>query len=155
MQGQGTPVYSFLDTYASITGPGGSVQLASGSGAAEEGITIEPIEDNVATQYGADGSWAHSLNPVKAYRVTCRLLKTSPTNALLDSMYALQKTSSLLTGQNKFNLNNVSSGDVFTGQGGAFGKHPANSYAKVAGMIDWEFIVGSGDWMLGGGLLPV
>jgi hypothetical protein len=149
---QGLPVYSFVDTYASITGPGGSVQLASGAGAAEEGISIEPIEDNVSTHFGADGSWAHSLNPVKGYRITVRLLKTSPTNALLDAMYALQKTSSLLTGQNFFQLNNVTSGDVLTGQGVAFTKHPGNTFAKVAGMLDWEFTAGALDSVLGAGV---
>jgi hypothetical protein len=148
----GLPVYSFIDTYADLAGPGGDIQLASGAGAAEEGITIEPIEDNVSTQYGADGSWSHSLNPVKAFRITARILKTSPTNALLDAMYALQKTSSLLTGQNFFHLRNISSGDVITASGVAFAKHPGNTYAKVAGMLDWEFIAGTLDSVLGAGV---
>ena len=135
----GLPVFSFLDTYATLAGPGGVAQLANGSGAAEEGVTFEPLEDNVATQYGADGSWAHSLIAPKPFRFTVRLLKTSPLNALLDAMYSLQKTSSLFTGQNFLQLTNLVSGDTYTCQGVAFTKFPSNSYAKVAGMIDWEF----------------
>lgn len=148
----GLPVYSFLDTHATLTGPGGSVSLGAGSGAADEGITIEPLEDNVSTQYGADGSWAHSLNPVKAHRITVRLLKTSPINALLDAMYAYQKTSALVTGQNFLQITNFISGDTYTCQGVAFTKHPSNTYAKVAGLIDWEFTAGTVDSKLGNGI---
>lgn len=149
---QGLPVYSFTDTQATLTGPGGLIQLGNGGGAAEEGITIEPIEENVSMQVGADGSWAHSLIASKAHRITVRLLKTSPTNAQLDAMYALQKTSALLTGQNFMQITNTVSGDTYTCQGVAFAKHPSNSYAKIAGMIDWEFIAGQVDSKLGAGI---
>ena len=35
--------YSFLDVKASLVGPGGSISLGSGSGNAEEGISVEPV----------------------------------------------------------------------------------------------------------------
>ena len=37
--------YSFLNIMCSITGPNGNVTIGAGSGAAEEGITVEPTGD--------------------------------------------------------------------------------------------------------------
>lgn len=145
--------YSFLDTYATISGPGGSaIALGHGAGVAEEGITIEFSEDNDTMQIGADGKYAHSLHASKAGIITVRLLKTSPTNALLSALYNVQKTSSTLSGKNIIVLTNVASGDNYTCQGCAFTKHPGNSFAKVAGMIDWVFNSGHIDPLLGAGV---
>ena len=48
--------YSFLNVAASITGPGGSFQMGSGAGSAEEGIEITHSDKNVQT-IGADGKF--------------------------------------------------------------------------------------------------
>ena len=53
--------YSFLDVTAAIQGPGGSINLAAGAGSAEEGITIEAMEDKNIMTIGADGAGMHSL----------------------------------------------------------------------------------------------
>jgi len=89
--------YSFIDVNASITGPGGTFAL--GSGAAEEGITIDQADDKTSLIMGADGSGMHSLHAAANGIVTVTLLKTSPVNQLLMAMYNLQSAPAALTGQ--------------------------------------------------------
>ena len=128
--------YSFKDTNASIVGPGGAFTLTAG--AAEEGITIAMRADKNDLIIGASGAGQHSLRADKSANVTIRLLKNSPTNALLSGMYNLQQTSSTLWGQNIIAV--VSSiGDAITLSGVAFKKQPTVTYAEKGGMNEWEF----------------
>jgi hypothetical protein len=133
------PTYSFLDVMATLTGPGGVAILGNGSGAAEEGITIEPIEEKDTMHIGADGSGAHSLHASKAARVTVRLMKTSLTNIILINMYNYQTASSLFHGKNIMVISNITTGEIYTCTGVAFARMPPNAYTKEAGVIDWEF----------------
>lgn len=128
--------YSFLDTHCAITGPGGAFSITNG--AAKEGITIAMREDKNKLDIGADGSGMHSLRADKSGKITIRLLKNSPTNALLSAMYNLQQTSATIWGQNVISL--VSSvGDVITATGVAFLRQPVVTYAEEGGMNEWEF----------------
>lgn len=145
--------YSFLDVQASITGPGGSFSLGSGAGNAEEGITIAMVDDKNTMTIGADGSPMHNLHASKGAEVTIRLLKTSPVNAKLSALYALQTTSSGLHGQNVITLNNNISGDSVSAIQCAFKKFPDNNYAKDGGMMEWRFDAGIVDQALGAGVL--
>jgi hypothetical protein len=145
-------VYSFLDTQAAINGPGGSFPIGgSGSGAADEGISVEMAEDKSTLTIGADGSGMHSLHASKAGKITIRLLKTSPVNARLSALYALQTVSSALHGQNVITIKNPTLGDSITGVGCAFKKFPSVSYGKDGPMNVWEFDVAQLDMALGGG----
>lgn len=127
--------YSFLDTHAAIVGPGGAFTLTGG--AAKEGITITPREDKNKLDIGADGSGMHSLRADKSASVTIRLLKNSPTNALLSAMYNFQQISSANWGQNVISI--VSSiGDAITLRQCAFKKQPVVTYAEEGGMNEWE-----------------
>lgn len=141
--------YSFLDVAATLTGPGGTISLGAGSANAEEGISIEFDEETGTMQKGADGSIVHSLHAVKSGRVTVRLLKTSPTNSLLSSLYNFQRTSSLFFGKNVIVVSNPVTGDVYTCQQCGFAKHPANTWAKDSNMIEWDFNAGVIDPILG------
>lgn len=131
--------YSFQDVVAAMVGPGGSVNLGNGAGAAEEGITIEPVGDKNTMTIGADGSGMHSLAANEASTVTVRLLKTSPINAQLALMYALQTKSSLMHGKNVITVRDVVRGDVITLTGVAFKKRPAINFAKEGGLNEWQF----------------
>jgi len=131
--------YSFLDTSASIVGPGGVVNIGAGAANAEEGITIENVEDKNVMTIGADGQGQHSLVASDACTVTLRLLKTSPVNQQLMIMYDLQSASSALWGQNVIKCDNTALGDVNVIQACAFKKAPALNYAKEGGMIEWVF----------------
>lgn len=144
--------YSFLDVQCAIVGPGGSFSIGSGSGAAEEGITIEPSEDLDTMTIGADGQAMHSLHADKSAKVTVRLLKTSPTNSLLAAQQALQRTSGASHGQNTLTVVNTVTGDVITCQQVAYAKVVSLTYAKDAGINEWHFNVGIMDVGLGGGL---
>jgi len=146
--------YSFLDVKAAITGPGGNV-LLSGSANAEEGITVEMVEDKNTMTIGADGSVMHSLHAGKHGTITIHLLKTSPLNALLANMYALQTSSSALHGQNVLSVTNPITGDEATCRSVAFKKLPANVNAKVGGKNDWTFDAGIVDQSLAGLLLGI
>lgn len=141
--------YSFLDVQATIAGPGGSFNLGSGSGNAEEGITIEMAEDKNNMAVGADGQVMHSLHAGNAGTVTVRLLKTSPVNAQLMAMYNLQKTSSSLWGNNVISINNKASSDNNGCRAVAFKKAPNMAYAKDGGTVEWAFDAGYIDSILG------
>lgn len=128
--------YSFLDTHCAITGPGGAFSITDG--ATKEGITFSMREDKNMLQIGAAGSGMHSLRADNSARITVRLLKNSPTNALLSAMYNLQRTSSSLWGQNVIAC--VSSiGDTITATEVAFTKQPDVVYSEDGQMLEWAF----------------
>lgn len=146
-------VYSFLNVNAAIVGPGGGANLASGAQVAEEGITIEPVEDKNIMTIGADGGGQHSLVASDARTATVRLLKTSPINAILMAMYNIQSSSSALWGRNVITVTDTGSSDLVTLQAVAFKKVPALTYAKEGGFNEWVFDAIKGDQILGAGLL--
>lgn len=144
-------VYSFLNVNATLAGPGGIVNLGAGAAAAEEGIMIEAAEDKNVMTIGADGRGQHSLIASDACKVTVRLLKTSPVNALLMLMYNLQSASSALWGLNVLTVVDSGRNDLTTVQNVAFNKKPALNYAKEAGMNEWVFDGIKADTVLGAG----
>ncbi len=145
--------YSFLDTNATIAGPGGFFNMAAGAAAAEEGISIEPAEDKNVMTIGADGQGQHSLIASDACLITVRLLKTSLINGNLMLMYDLQSASSSLWGQNIITVVNTGLNDYSVFQACAFKKRPALTYAKEAGIIEWQFDAIKGNSLLGKGTI--
>ena len=143
------PTYSFLDMAATLSGPGGSISLGAGAAAAEEGISVEFDEDAGSMQKGADGAVVHSLHAIKSGRGVVRLLKTSPTNSLLNALYNFQRSSSLFWGKNVLIISNPVTGDVYTCQQAAFAKHPSNEWAKDSRFLEWDFNIGIIDPVLG------
>lgn len=141
--------YSFLNVNLNLTGPGGVVNLASGAAASEEGVTIERVEDKNVMTIGADGKGQHSLIASDAYNITVRLLKTSPINQLLMLMYNLQSASSSVWGLNTMTLGDSARGDFGSFQQVAFQKTPSLTYAKEAGMNEWNFQAITGTLILG------
>ncbi len=132
-------VYSFINVQCAITGPGGSINLGMGSGAAEEGITFAPTGDINTMTIGADGSGQHSLHADTSGTVSVRLLKTSPTNKQLSAMYAAQTASGAAHGQNTISLTDTMRGDSITATQVAFKKAPDILYGKEAGLLEWTF----------------
>lgn len=145
-------VYSFLNVSAFIAGPGLAANMAAGAAAAEEGITIEAAEDKNVMTIGADGKGQHSLIASDAAKVTVRLLKTSPINALLMIAYDLQTVSSSLHGQNVITITDSGRGDLSVFQACAFRKKPTITYAKEGGMMEWEFDAIQANSVIGTGL---
>lgn len=141
--------YSFLDFHGSLVGPGGIINIGAGSGSAEEGVTVEPLEETDKMVIGADGSGMHSLNGSRAAKVTVRLLKTSPVNGLLMQMYNFQRVSSLLWGKNVLTMRDVARGDQYVAREVAFTKMPTNTYGKDGGMLEWEMNAVAADAVLG------
>ena len=131
--------YSFKDVVAAINGPGGSINLAAGAGVAEEGITIEAVNDMNTMTIGADGTGMHSLSADESRNVTVRLLKTSPVNALLQNMYNLQRLSSVTHGKNTITIRDVARGDQVVLQKVAFKRVPTLTFAKEGGFNEWTF----------------
>jgi hypothetical protein len=144
--------YSFLDTVANINGPGGNFNMGANAGIAEEGISIEPSADLNNMAIGAGGDGQHSLSANRSGKLLVRTLKTSPLNAQLQTMLNLQRSSSLLHGNNTIIIGNVM-GDHITCQQCAFSKQPTINYAAVAGMNEWSFDSILIDFTLGGALL--
>ncbi|MHC3068682.1 phage structural protein [Klebsiella pneumoniae] len=131
--------YSFQDVVAAISGVGGSINLAAGAGVAEEGITIESMEDKSVMTIGADGAGMHSLVANEASSVTIRLLKTSPVNKQLQEMYNQQTKSSANHGKNTITVRDAVRGDNITLTEVAFKKRPTVTYAKEGGLMEWTF----------------
>jgi Protein of unknown function (DUF3277) len=144
--------YSFLDVHAAIVGVGGSFSLGSGAGAAKEGITITQTEDIDTMTIGADGQGMHTLHADKSGKVTVRLLKTSPTNALLSAMVAFQRTSGANHGNNTITIVNSTTGDAITCEQCAFSRIPDITYAQEADVIQWVFNAVTINIGLGAGL---
>lgn len=143
--------YSFLNCQAAIVGPGGAVNIGNGAGVADEGITITMAGDKDTMTTGADGSVMHVLNAEKSGMVTVRLLKTSPTNAQLSLMYAVQSISSSAHGLNTITVRDSARGDVTTCRKVAFKRQPTLTYSKAGAMQEWEFNAGIVDQLLGVG----
>jgi hypothetical protein len=131
--------YSFLNIVAAIAGPGAAFNLGAGAAVAEEGITIAPAEDKNVMVIGADGKGQHTLVANNAGMVTVRLLKTSPTNGLLQLAYDLQSASSALWGQNVITIADKARNELHTCQACAFKKKPEIVYDKSGPMIEWTF----------------
>lgn len=141
--------YSFLDVTCAITGVGGNINLAANAGAAEEGISIEPIEDKSTMTIGVDGAVMHSLHGSSASKISVKLLKTSPTNPLLMNMYTQQTLSAASHGNNTIVLTVPTTGENIAITQVAFKKAPALSYAKEGGTVEWLFDGGKTTIVLG------
>lgn len=144
--------YSFLDVSCLFAGPGISSNLAAGAGSAEEGIDIEATTDKNVMTIGADGTGQHSLVADDSCKLTIRLLKTSPLNAVLMAAYDAQSLSSAVWGINTVTLSDTARGDFTVVQQVAFKKRPKLTYAKEAGTFEWEFDGIQVNSILGGGI---
>lgn len=144
--------YSFLDTLAAISGPNGlALQIGAGAGVDEGGITVEAAEDKNARKIGADGTPINALRAGTPGTITVRLLKTSPTNAVLMKAYNFQRSSSVNWGQNVITVRDVARGDAHRGVACAFKKPPTIVYDKEGPMNEWVFDVGRLSMTLGSG----
>lgn len=141
--------YSFLDVSASLVGPGGAINLGTGIGSAEEGITIEPNEDIGSMTIGADGTPMHNLHADKSGTVTIRLLKTSPANQKIANLYAFQTANGANHGNNAITIVNVTTHDAISCQQCGFKRAPTLTYAKEGGINEWTFNAGVIDRVLG------
>jgi hypothetical protein len=141
--------YSFMDVACTIVGPGGAVSLGYGAGVSDEGITVEYAEDKDMMVIGADATPMHSLRADKSGTCTVRLLKTSPTNGLLQAMYLFQTLSSANWGNNTLVVSDVARGDLASCRSVAFKKVTGLTWAKDANMNEWAFNCGLIDFIIG------
>jgi hypothetical protein len=142
--------YSFSEVMATIMGPNGSFPIGQGAGVAEEGITIEPTEKTTML-IGADGNFMHSKHADQSGRCIIRLLKTSPTNALLSSLYGLDDFNPGTFGQNVITVSSLTLLDQWVLAGVGFSKFPNTTYARAGGIMEWEFQCGRITRILGNG----
>jgi hypothetical protein len=135
------PTFSFADCHAGIAGPGLSVTLGLGSGvgSAKEGFSFDASEDADRMTIGAGGDGVHALILNRSGKFTCRLLKTSPMNGVLQQALNYQRTSSLFWGRNVIYAANPVTGDSLSCAGVAFTKQPSNTWAEDVNVLDWEF----------------
>lgn len=131
--------YSFVDVTAAIVGPGAAFQMGYGAAVADEGISLVTGGDKNTMVIGSDGEGMHSLHADKSGQVIIRLLKTSPTNALLMAAYDAQTMVSSLHGQNTIVVRNAASGDIATARECAFKKKPDLNFKKDGDIVEWIF----------------
>ncbi len=146
--------YSFASVMATLSGPGGSISLGNGAGTADEGITVEPTEDVGTMTTGSDGTPMHSLHAARPGRATVRLLKTSPTNALLSQLFAQQTSNPANHGRNTIVVSDIARGDLVTCSFSGFARHAPITWAKDANFNEWSFNVGRVIFNLGSGSTP-
>jgi hypothetical protein len=144
--------YSFQDVVAALVGPGGVVSFGNGSGATEEGIQIDPTGEINTMTIGADGYGQHALSADRSGKVTVKLLKTSPFNAVLMALYNFQTASAGSHGQNTITIADKQRGDTITCQQCAFVKAPQLGYGKDALALEWVFDVIRIDRTIGTGI---
>lgn len=144
--------YSFGDNMCSISGPNGSFSMGAGAGDAEGGISVVMTEDKSTMTIGADGTVMHSLHAGKSAMVTVRLLKTSPINGRLSSMYASDCANSQSFGNNTISIRDMARNDVIVCQQCAWAKFADITYAKEGGEMTWTFHAGIVDFILGSGI---
>lgn len=133
------PGYSFMDVSATLSGPGGFIDVGAGSASAEEGVLVAMNGASNTMTVGADGEGMHSLHSAKSGTVTVNLLKTSPVNKKLSLLFNAQSQSSAIWGNNVIVLRNSASGDQVTASGCAFQKQPDWQNAHAAGTVAWVF----------------
>lgn len=144
--------YDFLGNQLSITGPGGTFIIGGpDTAAAEEGFSIEYVDDQNASTGGADGSVMMSKIASRRARLTVRLQKTSPVNALLNSMWRTQHANAADWGTNVITHRDIARGDSNTLTQCAFARHPGVTYAIRGNTMEWVFDVGFWDPILGDG----
>lgn len=139
--------YSFLTFSASINGPNGSFSLSDGN--TEGGITFARRAAKNTLTIGADGTGQNSLHADNSGTITVRLLKTSPTNAMLQTMYDADRADPVNWGQNVISGRDINLGDDHTGNGCAFQKFPDVVYDKEGPALEWVFDVADIDSILG------
>ncbi len=131
--------YSFLNVTASLVGPGVNTQIGSSAGVAKEGITTAFSEDKGTVTTGADGTIMSSLHAGQTGKMTIRLLKTSPVNAVLSQAYAFQRQSAANWGQNYLRVVDKVRGDVATLVQGQFTKFPDVTWSEDGNLNEWVF----------------
>lgn len=142
-----TNTYSFLTVSASITGPNGSFNLSNGN--TEGGITVSFRAAKNTLTIGADGSGMNSLHADNSGTVVIRLLKVSPVNSLLSTLYDADRLDATAWGRNTITVRDVNLGDIVTAKGCAFQKHPDVTYDKEGPALEWTFDVADLDPNLG------
>ncbi len=140
------PTYSFIDTNASLVGPGANINLGYGAAVAEEGISIAMSDDKNVMMIGEG---MNTLRATKAGTVTIRLLKTSPANSQLMALYDFQQLGSANWGQNTLTISQTNVGDLHICRSVAFKKKPDMNYKKDADIVEWSFDVVKIDTILG------
>ena len=144
--------YSFADFNASITGLGPEPNISFGSGAgvsADEGITVEPTQDDNIQTVGADGVVQNNKVAGSPAVITVRLLKTSPVNQQLSRMYTFQRAAGVRSDANIITMTQIISGETHTFEKVAFKKRPGFTFATDGGMTEWTFDCGKAVQFLG------
>lgn len=141
--------YSFLDVSCAMIGPGLAIDLSTGAGLAQEGISFSPNADINTTTIGADGQGMQTLKADKSGSITVRVLKSSPVNQQLSLALAFQRTSSAVHGQNTITLVDRNKGDNVTAQNVAFQRQPNLDFGAEAQIVEWTFSAVTIDMALG------
>ena len=80
-----------------------------------------------------------SLHATATGKITIRLLKTSPLNAVLSQAYNFQRQSSANWGINTIRIVDKVRGDVASGSQMGFEKFPDNAWSEDGNVIEWAF----------------
>lgn len=108
--------------------------------------------DDIGTlTMGADGSGMHSLHAARNGTVTIRLLKTSPLNHQLMTMYNSDTSSGSNYGNNTISVRDPIRGDTITASYCGFKKAPDLTFAKEGGMNEWSWNAAQIEVSLGNG----
>lgn len=148
------PTYSFRDVKTSISGPGGWVLLGLSQdeqqGVAEEGISVERVEDRNSQLRGTSGEVINLLSASMAGVIRVRLLKTAPSNGVLMEMFKIQRGDGSRWSKNLISIEDKTRGDKLVAAEAAFMGEPVIVWGKIATVQEWVFLAGSIDETLAG-----
>lgn len=138
----------------SISGPGGWVLLGLSQdeqqGVAEEGISVERVEDRNSQLRGTSGEVINLLSASMAGVIRVRLLKTAPSNGVLMEMFKIQRGDGSRWSKNLISIEDKTRGDKLVAAEAAFMGEPVIVWGKIATVQEWVFLAGSIDETLAG-----
>jgi hypothetical protein len=121
----------------------------NGGGAAEDGLAeIEPVAPSFMFKAGADGSGVFSQTGNNSYKVTLKLLQSSPVNTGLATLLALDEATG--SGMGPFLLKNNNGLDVLVGNSARIMGPPKLPIDKEVGAKEWEIVVTDATYFAGG-----
>jgi hypothetical protein len=129
----------------------GAVEIgARGRPEGEALVTIEKLKEDYTYVEGTDGEVTRMPTGSNVYRVTFRLLQSSPDNAKLTAIRNAGLAAANGVDILPLVLSDGSGADVFTSPEAFIEKPPTVGYAQAAEVREWPIIAANGLLILGG-----
>jgi hypothetical protein len=131
------------------TSPGAPAHRVSGWGEGEDVFMGERLEDAISHKMGADGKMSPNINANRAGKITIKLMETSPSNAVLRYINALQEGGSQSFAPINVLFQGITTGDSVGGVSGYIQKVADIKRGNGVNEQEWVIVVEEYDVLLG------